>query len=70
MADKLLTITASIDYISGHLRYGHKELEIAESIWNAMSKDEQKDYFSDKAKVVVDDYEIDDYGDVGEMEIQ
>lgn len=70
MTDKLLTITAPIDYISGHLRYGHKELRVAESTWNAMSEDEQKDYFSDEAKVIIDDFEIDDYGDVGEMEIQ
>lgn len=69
MADKLLTIRAEYDYIQGHLRYGHKELQVSEFEWNKMSPEEQREYFEDEGKTVVDDYSIEDKGDLGEMRI-
>lgn len=65
-----LYISANYDYIQGHIRYGHKELEVEKEFWDSLSADEQKDYFLDNGDVVIDDYEINDYGDLNELEVE
>lgn len=65
-----LLITADYDYLQGHLRYGHKELEIEKEDWDKMTPDEQREHFEDYGNTVVDDYSIEDKGDLGEMEVQ
>lgn len=56
-----LKITQDLDYVEGHLRYGHMKLEIDKEEWDKMTKVEQEEYFEDNAEVIIDDYEIDDY---------
>ena len=59
---KMLRITQDLNYVQGYLRYGHKELEIEQEKWDWMSEEERREYFNDCASVVVDDYEVEDYG--------
>jgi len=60
-------ITGDLDYIQGHLRYGHYELEIDKQKWDSMNEDEQKEYLEDCGDLIVDDYEIEDRGDICEI---
>lgn len=55
---KILKIEADLDYIQGYLRYGHLELEVDETEWNALSEEEKIDYINDCGTVVVDHYSI------------
>jgi hypothetical protein len=59
---KMLKITQDLEYVQGYLRNGHKELEIEQEKWDKMSAEERREYFNDCASVIVDDYEIGDYG--------
>lgn len=57
---KKFMVTQDLDYIVGHLRYGHKEMII-----EADSLEEVKTMFADgdtsELDIIIDDYEIDDY---------
>lgn len=64
---KMLRITQDLNYIQGHFRNGHLELEIEKEKWDGMTEEERYKYFSDRASVVADNYEIEDY-DVDEDE--
>ena len=65
-----IAITADLDYVVGHLRYGHKEgtikltddefKEFERNPYNFVSK---YDILSE-LEFVIDDYEIDDYGPI------
>lgn len=65
---KKFKISVPTDYVVGHLRYGHYELEIeSESIESAkeyINSVEGKEYIHDNADFEVDDYEVDDIGDL------
>jgi hypothetical protein len=59
-------LTKELDYLAGHLRYGHKELTLTEEEYkeySAMSKEERMEYFQVNCGIVVDDFELDDYED-------
>lgn len=68
--DHKVAITANLDYVVGHLRYGHKEGTIK------LTDDEFKEFeqnpteFIDKhdilseLELVIDDYEVDSYGPI------
>lgn len=63
-------VRADVDYVVGHLRYGHLEGEIeaeSEEELKEMMKDK---HFSDWLDLVVDGYRVEDYGDVGEYEYE
>lgn len=64
-----LLVKAQYDYIAGHLRYGCAEAEVDKDEWEKMTPEEQKEYLYDVGEIVDVDYEIDDYGDLGEMEV-
>lgn len=67
-----MKIHAPIDYVQGHLRYGHFEATVPEEDiekFNAMTPDEKKEYIRDIGEIVLDDYEMDDYGDIGEVTV-
>lgn len=64
-----LQVRAQYDYITGHLRYGSLEAEVDKAEWEKMTTDEQKEYLSDMGGIVDIDYEIDDIGDLGEIEV-
>ena len=57
-------VEVPVDYVSGHLRYGHKEgyidseVELTEDEIKAIAKEDAKYW-----EVVVDDYRVNDYGD-------
>jgi hypothetical protein len=57
---KILKIEADLDCIVGYLRWGHLELEVDETEWNALSEEEKIDYINECGTVVVDDYSIED----------
>lgn len=64
-------VSQEADYVTGHLRYGHREGVIeADNKEDALNKLQKKGY-TDFLELVVDDYEVDsvDYGD-NEFEIE
>jgi hypothetical protein len=61
-------VSADVDYVVGHLRYGHFE-GVVEAESEEELKEMMKDrYFHHRLDLVVDDYEVDDYGDIGEYQ--
>ena len=69
---KNTVLTADVDYISGHLRYGHFELTLDEEELEAfkrMGKEEQMEYFRDRADLLIDDFYVSDLGEIGEIVI-
>ena len=65
-----VAITANLDYVIGHLRYGHKEgtIKLTDDEFREFEKNPTK--FIDKYNILnelelfIDDYEIDDYGSI------
>ena len=56
-------VCKNLDYVQGHLRYGHGTITIeAESEEEAL-KLAEKAFEDDNYEVEVDSYEIEDYGD-------
>ena len=62
-------VTANLDWVSGHLRYGHLEGIVEAESEEALELKIKNPDFRYILDLVVDDYEVDDYGDVGEYEI-
>ena len=60
-------IIANVDYISGRLRSGHFELNLSNEKYEEfqnMSKEEQLNYIEDNGDLLIDDFSINDYGDL------
>ena len=60
-------ITADLSYVVGHLRHGHYELKLSDEEYEEfkkMSKEEKKDYICDCGKIVIDDFYLNDHGEV------
>lgn len=68
MAKKLL-VQANLDYIQGHLRYGHKELEVDAEEWNKLDEEERKQLIDDQGDFILDDYELEDHGDITDIKV-
>ena len=69
---KKYEITADVDYISGHIRYGHLALTLDESelkLFKALSDEDQLDYLDSQGDLIIDEYEVDDFGQLEKMEI-
>ena len=65
------TITAEVEYIQGHLRYGHYEAELTDEEFEKfkdMSCDEQESYVRKKGHLVVEDYSVDDIGPITDID--
>ena len=61
------TIYGDLDYVQGHLRYGYLELHLDDEAFEefkSMSEEEQKAYLNDNGNLIVDSYEVDDWGDI------
>lgn len=62
--------TASVDYVDGHLRYGHFEGKFTEeqyAEYMALESDaEKQEMLSELGELIIDDYRINSYGDIGE----
>lgn len=70
MQNKMIKVKFNIplDYVSGYLRYGHKEgiLELTEEEFQRLEKDpidffDQEDLLCD-LDLVIDDYRVEDWG--------
>ena len=65
---KKYKVSVPTDYVTGHLRYGHYETEIEaeslEKVKEYINSNEGKEYIKEVAEFEVDDYEIDDIGDL------
>ena len=66
-------IRADIDWIQGHLRYGHKQgdLFIPDEEWDEFKADPAK-YLKETDSIcdlelIIDDYRIDDMGPIGDV---
>lgn len=60
-------VTGALDYVQGHLRYGHFELEVDKEEWDKLSQEEQKERLKDYGELIIDDWEIDGTGDIYEI---
>lgn len=68
----MVKVIAGIDYLAGYLKYGHFELNLNESKleeFKNLSKEEQIDYIKEDGDLIIDDYELNDYGDITDIEI-
>lgn len=61
-------INVDVDYVDGYLRYGHKEMIIEannlEEAKRYLDSEENKEFFEEASDLIVDDYEVNDYGDL------
>ncbi|MCK9470322.1 MAG: hypothetical protein M0Q88_01025 [Bacilli bacterium] len=67
-----MKVTGYVDYVSGYLRSGHYELDLNEEElkeFKQLSEEEQKEYLSDYGDFIVDDYSVEDIGDVYTLNI-
>ena len=66
-------ITAEVDYVNGYLRHGHWELFLEgkelEEFKNS-SKEDQEFWLTEGGSFELDDYEVNDYGDLQEIKIE
>ena len=69
MSMSKIKVTGYLDYISGHLRYGHMELEVDKEKWDSMTEDEQREYLDDNGEFTLDDYSLEDRGDITDIEV-
>lgn len=65
-----MTIIANIDYVTGHLRYGHYKLKLSDKDYKAyknLSDEDKISWIEDDGEFIVDDYRIDDIGNITEI---
>lgn len=70
MSTKKYNVTSSVDYVSGHFRYVHFEASLSEEYYQDFSKltlRGQQEYLVDVGDLVIDDWEVDDLGDLQEI---
>lgn len=65
-----IKIVGILDYVTGHLRHGHVELVMDRDKWNALTEDEQKDLLKYDADFILDDYSLEDKGDIVDISIE
>ena len=63
-------VTADLSYIVGYLRYGHYELELSDEEYEEfkkMSNYDKKEYICENGEIIIDDYDMNDYGEIINM---
>jgi hypothetical protein len=65
-----IRVIGNLDYVQGYLKYGHLELEIDKEEWSKMSKENQEEYLIDCGELVIDDWEVNDRGDLNDIVIE
>ena len=65
-----LLVRAQYDYIQGYLRYGFAEAVVDKAEWEKMTPEEQKEYLENNDNIVDVGYEIDDCGNLGDIEVR
>jgi hypothetical protein len=59
--------------LSGYLKWGHIVAYIEDdevSDFESLSEDEQKEWLMDRGNVMVDDYEIEDFGEIDDITVE
>lgn len=68
----MITIIGYPDYVDGYIRSAHFELEISDEKeieeFNNLSTPEKIERLKEDGKLVIDDYRINDYGEITEIE--
>ena len=64
-----MRIIADVDYVTGHLRYGHWELELSDEDYNEYKNLSEEDKISwiEDGNFIIDDYRIYDIGTITEI---
>ena len=65
-----MKIIADVDYVNGHLRYGHYELELNNEDYNKyknLSEEDKISWIEDDGDFIIDDYRIYDIGTITEI---
>lgn len=57
-------VIGELDYVMGHLRYGHYEVEMDPEVFKSMSKEDLKEHLQEQGELIIDDYSIEDSGDI------
>jgi len=68
----MAVITAQVSYVKGHTKYGYFELALlGEKLeyFKSLNKEEQADYISENGDLLVDEFSIDDHGELENIEI-
>lgn len=57
-------LTADVEYVDGYLKYGHKELVLSDRDYETFKTlpDNEKEEWLKEGDLIVDDYEINDWG--------
>ena len=66
------TVYADLKYLMGHLRYGHFELQMDEEEYKeyeSYTDKEKEEYIMENGDLVIDDYEVDDYGPISDIKV-
>lgn len=67
-----MKVIGYVDYVSGYLRTGYFELDLDEEElkeFKQLSEEEQKEYLRDCGDFIVDDYSVEDIGDIYKLDI-
>ncbi len=73
MKKKMFRITGEVDYVQGYLRYGHYEMLLDEKEtekFNQLSNEERAEYLREVGQLIVDDYSVDDVGNIESIEVE
>lgn len=65
-----MIVTAEVDYVIGHLRNVHYEVKIPDEEaedFKKLSKEEQIEYIESEGTLIIDDYCINDCGDITDI---
>lgn len=65
-----MVVIAEIEWISGRLRHGHFEVDVPEEQeeeFRQMSREKQIEYIEYHGHLLIDDFRIDDYGDINDI---
>jgi len=65
-----MKIIADVDYVTGHLRSGHWELELDDEDYNGyknLSEEDRISWIEDDGDFIIDDYRIYDVGTITEI---
>lgn len=65
-----MEIIADVEYVCGHLRYGHWKLELSDEDYKKyknLSEEDKISWIEEDGKFIVDDYRIYDIGTITEI---
>jgi hypothetical protein len=65
-----MEIIADVDYVVGHLRYGHWELKLSDEDYKKyknLSEEDKISWIEEGGKFIIDDYRIYDIGTITEI---